>query len=85
MAPRQLRLEPIEVDSTADKVAKRVRVDSCKKEHLGVPQSIPCTLPKEGEYCRNGKHCLYLHPGGAGPSSPNKHTQGPFNPESYNL
>eukprot|EP00962_Isochrysis_galbana_P018802 scaffold5447_cov110-Isochrysis_galbana.AAC.2 len=28
MAPRQLRLEPIEVDSTADKGAKRVRVDS---------------------------------------------------------
>eukprot|EP00962_Isochrysis_galbana_P048837 scaffold20478_cov149-Isochrysis_galbana.AAC.2 len=28
MAPRQLRLEPIEVNPTADKVAKRVRVDS---------------------------------------------------------
>jgi len=28
MAPRQLRLEPTEVDSAADKGAKRVRVDS---------------------------------------------------------
>eukprot|EP00962_Isochrysis_galbana_P052765 scaffold24246_cov106-Isochrysis_galbana.AAC.1 len=28
MAPRQLRLEPTEVNSTADKGAKRVRVDS---------------------------------------------------------
>eukprot|EP00962_Isochrysis_galbana_P036549 scaffold12654_cov113-Isochrysis_galbana.AAC.1 len=28
MAPRQLRLEPIEVDTTADKGSKRVRVDS---------------------------------------------------------
>eukprot|EP00962_Isochrysis_galbana_P047940 scaffold19839_cov124-Isochrysis_galbana.AAC.1 len=28
MAPRQLRLEPIEVNPTADKAAKRVRVDS---------------------------------------------------------
>lgn len=28
MAPRQLRLEPTEVNSTADKGAKRVRVES---------------------------------------------------------
>eukprot|EP00962_Isochrysis_galbana_P033689 scaffold11326_cov101-Isochrysis_galbana.AAC.5 len=28
MAPRQLRLEPTEVNPTADKGAKRVRVDS---------------------------------------------------------
>eukprot|EP00962_Isochrysis_galbana_P005017 scaffold1375_cov96-Isochrysis_galbana.AAC.12 len=40
---------------------------NCKNEHLGVPQTITCTLPKEGEYCRNGKDCLYLHPSsGAG-------------------
>eukprot|EP00962_Isochrysis_galbana_P001078 scaffold276_cov116-Isochrysis_galbana.AAC.14 len=31
MAPRQLRLEPIEVDSAADKGAKRVRVDSTEE------------------------------------------------------
>eukprot|EP00962_Isochrysis_galbana_P047665 scaffold19591_cov141-Isochrysis_galbana.AAC.4 len=31
MAPRQLRLEPTEVDSAADKGAKRVRVDSTEE------------------------------------------------------
>eukprot|EP00962_Isochrysis_galbana_P061032 scaffold36187_cov135-Isochrysis_galbana.AAC.3 len=31
MAPRQLRLEHVEVDSTADKGAKRVRVDSTEE------------------------------------------------------
>lgn len=41
-------------------------------------QTIPCTLPKEGEYCRNGKGCLYSHlTSDAGPSS--------LNPESYDL
>eukprot|EP00962_Isochrysis_galbana_P010830 scaffold3013_cov113-Isochrysis_galbana.AAC.9 len=34
MAPRQLRLEPMEVDSATDKGAKRVREDST--EHRGV-------------------------------------------------
>eukprot|EP00962_Isochrysis_galbana_P004398 scaffold1214_cov136-Isochrysis_galbana.AAC.9 len=63
---------------------------NCKKEHKGDPQSIQCTLPKpkEGEFCRNGKDCLCLylhHPSGAGPSSPHKHNEGPFNPESYDL
>jgi len=36
MAPRQLRLEPIEVDSAADKGAKRVRVDSTKESSTQV-------------------------------------------------
>eukprot|EP00962_Isochrysis_galbana_P049000 scaffold20623_cov169-Isochrysis_galbana.AAC.1 len=61
---------------------------TCKKEHKGDPQTILCTLPKEGEFCRNGKNCLYLHhPSGAGPgpSSSSKHNEGPFNPESYDL
>eukprot|EP00962_Isochrysis_galbana_P042700 scaffold16045_cov110-Isochrysis_galbana.AAC.10 len=31
MAPRQLRLEPIEVDPTADKGVKRVRADSTEE------------------------------------------------------
>eukprot|EP00962_Isochrysis_galbana_P041348 scaffold15163_cov125-Isochrysis_galbana.AAC.5 len=57
MAPRQLRLETIEVDSTADKVAKRVRVDSNDESssqssgsRLGMrvqqdPFGSRCTLP----------------------------------------
>jgi len=58
---------------------------NCKKEHKGVPQTITCTLPTEGLYCRNGKGCLYHHlPKGAGPSSSNQE-EGPFIPESYNL
>eukprot|EP00962_Isochrysis_galbana_P055905 scaffold27712_cov110-Isochrysis_galbana.AAC.5 len=36
MAPRQLRLEPIEVDSAADKGAKRVRVDSTEESSTQV-------------------------------------------------
>eukprot|EP00962_Isochrysis_galbana_P020712 scaffold6067_cov112-Isochrysis_galbana.AAC.24 len=36
MAPRQLRLEPIEADSTADKGAKRVRVDSTEESSTQV-------------------------------------------------
>eukprot|EP00962_Isochrysis_galbana_P027947 scaffold8795_cov116-Isochrysis_galbana.AAC.2 len=36
MAPRQLRLEPIEVDMTADKGVKRVRVDSTEESSTQV-------------------------------------------------
>eukprot|EP00962_Isochrysis_galbana_P029184 scaffold9316_cov157-Isochrysis_galbana.AAC.4 len=36
MAPRQLRLEPIEADTAADKGAKRVRVDSTEESSTQV-------------------------------------------------
>eukprot|EP00962_Isochrysis_galbana_P006093 scaffold1649_cov134-Isochrysis_galbana.AAC.10 len=43
---------------------------TCKKEHKGAPQAIRCTLPRAGEFCRNGKECLYTHgSAGAGSSS----------------
>eukprot|EP00962_Isochrysis_galbana_P058858 scaffold32199_cov108-Isochrysis_galbana.AAC.1 len=45
MAPRQLKLEPVEVDSTADKGAKRVRVDST--EELFFPSSFLLILRGE--------------------------------------
>jgi len=50
MAPRQLRLEPIEVDSTADKGAKRVRVDSTEESSTQmVPSSSDPFLPTAAE------------------------------------
>jgi len=36
MAPRQLRLEPVEVDMGADKGVKRVRVDSTEESSTQV-------------------------------------------------
>jgi len=36
MAPRQLRLEPTDVDTAADKGAKRVRVDSTEESSTQV-------------------------------------------------
>jgi len=45
MAPRQLRLEPIEVDSTADKGAKRVRVDSTEESSTQVQKFRPRNSP----------------------------------------
>eukprot|EP00962_Isochrysis_galbana_P021254 scaffold6281_cov149-Isochrysis_galbana.AAC.2 len=36
MAPRQLRLEPVEVDTGADKGVKRVRVDSTEESSTQV-------------------------------------------------
>mmetsp|Transcript_25692 Transcript_25692/g.82990 ORF Transcript_25692/g.82990 Transcript_25692/m.82990 type:complete len:102 (-) Transcript_25692:1281-1586(-) len=50
MAPRQLRLEPIEADSTADKGAKRVRVDSTEESSTQmVPSSSDPFLPTAAE------------------------------------
>eukprot|EP00962_Isochrysis_galbana_P034783 scaffold11836_cov119-Isochrysis_galbana.AAC.1 len=45
MAPRQLRLEPIEADSTADKGAKRVRVDSTEESSTQVQNFRPRDSP----------------------------------------
>eukprot|EP00962_Isochrysis_galbana_P025525 scaffold7878_cov126-Isochrysis_galbana.AAC.16 len=48
MAPRQLRLEPMEVDSAADKGAKRVRVNSTEVSSTQVENSaraIACCSP----------------------------------------
>eukprot|EP00962_Isochrysis_galbana_P041175 scaffold15035_cov119-Isochrysis_galbana.AAC.6 len=45
MAPRQLRLEPIEADSTADKGAKRVRVDSTEESTTQVYKIPPARQP----------------------------------------
>jgi len=54
MAPRQLRLEPIEVDMTAEKGPKRVRPDSTDESTTQVrlrAQATACTLLAAG-------HCL---------------------------
>eukprot|EP00962_Isochrysis_galbana_P014428 scaffold4136_cov101-Isochrysis_galbana.AAC.8 len=49
MAPRQLRLEPIELDMAADKGAKRFRVDSTERRaHLRYncpPERLPGAPP----------------------------------------
>eukprot|EP00962_Isochrysis_galbana_P031951 scaffold10462_cov119-Isochrysis_galbana.AAC.1 len=70
MAPRQLRLEPIEADSTADKGAKRVRVDSTEESSTQVQNSAraiawccdtsppPIYRPTRGP--RRGLHVLHL-------------------------
>eukprot|EP00962_Isochrysis_galbana_P015115 scaffold4340_cov123-Isochrysis_galbana.AAC.2 len=50
MAPRQLRLEPIEADSTADKGAKRVRVDSTEESSTQVQKSRPRDSPMLAHY-----------------------------------
>jgi len=57
MAPRQLRLEPIEADSTADKGAKRVRVDSTEERELNTGTKIP---PARQPDARPGLHRALL-------------------------
>jgi len=45
----------------------------CKKEHIGDPSRIRCTLPLVGDHCRNGKGCLFNHGSeGAGSSTAHK-------------
>eukprot|EP00962_Isochrysis_galbana_P021597 scaffold6371_cov110-Isochrysis_galbana.AAC.7 len=56
MAPRQLRLEPIEADSTADKGAKRVRVDSTEDSSTQVLKIPPARQPD----ARPGSHRALL-------------------------
>jgi len=56
MAPRQLRLEPIVVDTTANKGSKRVRVDSNDESSTQVrsrAHAIACdtTCPSPGQSC----------------------------------
>eukprot|EP00962_Isochrysis_galbana_P005164 scaffold1411_cov125-Isochrysis_galbana.AAC.10 len=55
MAPRQLRLEPVEVDSTADKGAKRVRVDSTEESSTQVQNSARATACCSPRLCT--AHC----------------------------
>eukprot|EP00962_Isochrysis_galbana_P010663 scaffold2959_cov107-Isochrysis_galbana.AAC.4 len=49
MAPRQLRLEPIEVDTSSDKGSKRVRPDNSNEHSTQVlnrePERWPVALP----------------------------------------
>jgi len=49
MAPRQLRLEPIEANQTADKGAKRVRVDSNDESSSQIVQVMDPFLPTPAE------------------------------------
>eukprot|EP00962_Isochrysis_galbana_P053333 scaffold24759_cov112-Isochrysis_galbana.AAC.2 len=66
MAPRQLRLEPIEVDMTAEKGPKRVRPDSNDESTIQVRLRVQVTVPEAlttwqclgGHTHTAGRHCL---------------------------
>eukprot|EP00962_Isochrysis_galbana_P042597 scaffold15986_cov142-Isochrysis_galbana.AAC.4 len=75
MAPRtqQTRAKSSPVTSTSLGGPLAPKGAQCKKEHIGDPSRIRCTLPLVGDHCRNGKGCLFNHGSeGAGSSTAHK-------------